>query len=214
MRTYWNDAEKKKARERMVKEPIARFFGGGLPPHKDYVALCGESNEIRTPLKRQGLIWGCEVQYVCCAAKIAPYERFYGIDKNSDVIEANAALSLPVHWICGDFSSTVVSLVKMGKADPGFINCDMMTTPPKACPYAAKMMRQLSGISNALFAVNMILKHRAFDFKRDDVEAWMLNLEDFQRSGWEHFPVPKTDDVYRSADKGAALMFMMLFSKP
>lgn len=197
---YWYDPEKKIARDRAIKRTLQEFYPDGLPG--DYVTLCGPCFDEDTGR----IAWGSELHYICTREKLVAPERFVGVDANPDVIILNYRCQLPARWINDELGDAIVS----NKLSPSFINCDLMTTPIRACSYVASLMLKLSYLSQVVMPVNMILRHRCFDFKRDDAIQAVLEQPDFRRSGWNFCG---SNTPYRSDGKGAATMVTIFFEK-
>jgi hypothetical protein len=197
---YLTDIEKNLSRVHTISGVVHELWPGGHPQDRDYLCLPGEVNEDGRIARHS------EISYVCGECGLVPYDRVWAFEHRKNIYKANCQVEEPVHWVRqGDMIVRVGELVACRAINPWFVNADLMVTPPKACLYAAELMSALSSFGDVVLTVNVILKHRSFDFSRSFAESLMSAL---MKDGWARRS--DLDYVYTSEGKGCAEMLTMV----
>lgn len=200
MSRYLTDIEKYVSRQRTIGNVVRELWPNGHPQDRDYLCLPGPINDNGRIARHS------EIVYVCGECGLIPYGRVWAFERWKKVYLSNCQVEEPVHWVrYGDMAERVKELVGCGAIRPWFISADTMATPPIACPLAARLMTTLSSFDDVALTVNVILKHRRFNFSRSFAESLM---EAAMKPGWvRRYDL---DYVYKSEGKGCAEMFTMV----
>lgn len=132
----WDCIEKKFARSLTIINVYRQLFEKQIPEDKQYWSMCGAHfDKNRLPILG-------ELGHLL-ENELIEKHQFFGVDRESSIIESNRKLFPEVNWIHGDFKDTMESYLLDGRFNPAIINYDGVMQPRFGVRYLKKIMKLL-----------------------------------------------------------------------